>query len=438
MDLLITGGKLVTMNAKREVFNGDILVTDGRIAKIGAKLKAPRGAKTIDAEGAAVVPGLIQTHVHVCQTMFRCMADDMTLLEWLRKRIWPFEGAHDANSLRASAEVGVAELLRGGTTTILDMGTVRNQDVVFEVFAESGIRGIGGKAMMDVPKGLPKGLQEGMRESLEESARLARTWHGAKDGRIKYAYCPRFALSCSEHLMREVAVRAREGGMLIHSHAAENRDEVMEVKVRTGMTNLSYLNSMGLTGNMVCLAHCVHIDENEMILIRETDTRVVHCPTSNLKLASGYAPVPELLSHGVSVSIGSDGAACNNTLDQWAEMRLAAIMHKPRCGADVMKPVTVFEMATIGGAKALGMDHEIGSLDVGKFADIAIVSWDEPHCGPGGDVYSRLVYATNASDVATVLVQGEVVMQNRKLTKLDEKRARARAEEELKKLQKRV
>jgi 5-methylthioadenosine/S-adenosylhomocysteine deaminase len=418
------------MNREREVLaEADVLVQDGRIARVGRNLRT-RGAglRVLDVRGKVVLPGLIHGHLHACQTLFRNRADGLELLDWLHERIWPFEAAHDADSMRASADLTFAELIRSGATAALDMGTVRHYDAVFESARDCGFRLTGGKAMMDAPD-TPAGLYETTEASLAESLALLERWHGTHGGRLRYAFAPRFVLSCTERLMKEVGRLAREKGVRIHTHASENASEVALVRERTGRDNVVYFHEVGFTGPHVTLAHCVWLSEQEQRLLRDTGTVVCHCPGSNLKLASGIARVPELLDAGVSVCLGADGAPCNNNLDMFMEMRLAALLHKPRVGPRGMPAGRVLEMATLGGARALGLEAEVGSLEEGKRADITVVDLSGLHVTPSApeDVLGPLVYAARASDVVHVLIDGRPVLQNRVLRSLDEASVAANA-----------
>ncbi len=419
--VLVKGGTIVSMNARREVAQGDVLIEGDRIALIG---DVPRRKvdETIDATGRLVIPGLIQPHIHLCQTLFRSRADDLELLEWLRQRIWPFEASHTHDSLYVSALLGGAELLRSGTTSILDMGTVHHTDAVFEAAKKLGLRATIGKAMMDAGQGVPAGLRETTDRSLEESLALIERWHGAENGRLRYAFAPRFVLSCTEELMVRVVKEARARGIGMHTHASENSDEVIAVREKCGKDNVAYLHSLGMSGVDTVLAHCVWLTSEEQRILADTGTHVAHCPSSNLKLASGFAKVPDLLAMGVNVCLASDGAPCNNTLDAFGEMRLAALMHKPRFGPTAMPAQTVFEMATLRGARALGLESEIGSLEEGKKADIAIVGTERLHAAPLGDPYSMLVYALSGADVEHVLVDGIVRVRKGRVLGVDAKK----------------
>lgn len=426
MDIVISNATVVTMNPQRAVLReAEVVVQQGRIVSVGKRSPRPKQGvrRLIDATGCAVIPGLIHGHLHACQTLARNNADGLELLDWLRQRIWPFEASHDRESMRASADLTWLELIRSGSTAALDMGSVRHYDAVFESARDAGLRLVGGKCMMDAGQGVPSGLRETTQGSLDESLRLMKAWHGAADGRLRYAFTPRFVLSCSEALLVRVGELAREHGLRIHTHASENPSECDVVRERTGMDNLSYFAKLGLLGPHTTMAHCVWLTADEHRLLRETRTCVCHCPSSNLKLASGYAKVPELLDHGISVSLGADGAACNNNLDMFEEMRLAALIHKPRSGPLAMGAMRVLEMATLHGARALGLEHDVGSIEEGKKADLAIVELTGPHATPGSvDVAGTLVHSCRSTDVRDVLIDGREVMRGRRVLTMDSAR----------------
>ncbi len=436
MDVLLRGGTIVVCDAKNTVIEGDLLVRGGRIAAVGkaAERAALTPARVLDARGCAVLPGLVQAHVHLCQVLFRGMADDLPLLDWLRRRIWPFEAAHDEKSARASAELGLLEMMRAGTTTILDMGTVRAHDAIFEACLRSGIRAFSGKTMMDIGDGVPRGLRETTRASLDESDRLCRDWDGRAGGRLRYAYAPRFILSCSEKLVRGAAERAASSGALLHSHVAEHPSERAAVRAVLGRDDVDVLRAWGAAGPRTILAHGVQLTDDEARAVAADGTRIVHCPSANLKLGSGVARVADLDAAGVQLALGCDGAPCNNNLDPWQELRHAALLAKWRTSPTALPARRALRLATLDGARALGLDGEIGSLEVGKRADVIVVRVDREHEEPGGDVFSRLVYAAKSSDVEHVLVDGEHVVKNGEHTRFDGGAVRAAARREAKKL----
>lgn len=417
--LLVRHARILTMNDALEIIDGSLLVRDGRIAALGAAADQQPAEQTLDAAGRYLLPGFVQTHIHLCQTLFRGLADDLTLLDWLKRRIWPMEAAHNEASLRAAARLAVAELLRTGTTTVLTMETVHDTDVVFETLAETGIRATIGKCMMDRDSDAPARLKERTRDSIEESEALGRRWNGAANGRLRAAFAPRFAVSCTRDLLESVAALSEQSGALVHTHASESRDELRVVREMSGLDNIEYLAATGLASPRLCAAHCVWVDDRAQHLLHEHRVKVLHCPGSNLKLGSGIAPVPELRARGISVSLGADGAACNNRLDMFDEMRLAATLQAMRLDPGVLTARDVLGMATREGARALGLEAEIGTIAVGKRADLIIIDHDRPHLLPGNDPYSTLVYSARGTDVWATLVDGSVLVRDRCLVHED-------------------
>jgi 5-methylthioadenosine/S-adenosylhomocysteine deaminase len=389
----------------------------------------------IDARGGYLLPGLIQTHIHLCQTIFRGYSDDRPLLEWLRERTWPMEAAHTPASLRAAADLATTELLMSGTTSVLTMETVHDTDVVFDAVGASGLRATIGKCMMDGSTDVPARLQERTRASIDESVALHRRWHGASQGRLRAAFAPRFAVSCSRELLEEIGALSTAQGILVHTHASESRAEIAIVRERSGgLENIAYLEAVGLASPRLCAAHCVWVDEAEQARLAAHDIKVLHCPGSNLKLGSGIAPVPEMLARGITVSLGADGAACNNRLDMFEEMRQAAVLQAVRRAPGALPARTVLAMATRGGARTLGQDDEIGSIEPGKLADLIVVDRDRPHLAPGPDPYSTLVYAARGSDVQTTIVGGEILVKDGSPTRVDPRELVARARDEARQL----
>jgi 5-methylthioadenosine/S-adenosylhomocysteine deaminase len=330
------------------------------------------------------------------------------------------EAAHTAASLRAATRLATTELLSSGTTAVLTMETVHDTNVVFEAVAESGLRATIGKCMMDADAEVPARLREDTRNSIDESIAIRKQWHGAEDGRLHAAFAPRFAVSCSRDLLEAVASLSEQHHALVHTHASESREEIAIVKqLSGGLSNLEYLELVHLASPQLCAAHCVWVDEREQQILAQHDVKVMHCPGSNLKLGSGIAPVPELRARGITVSLGADGAACNNRLDMFEEMRLAAVLQAMRQRPGVLGAREVLWMATRAGARTLGLEREIGSIEVGKKADIIVVERDRPHLAPGPDPYSTLVYAARGSDVRTTLVDGVVLIDNFQPTRVD-------------------
>jgi 5-methylthioadenosine/S-adenosylhomocysteine deaminase len=417
--ILIKGGTLLTMDSHDSIVRGDLFIRDGRIASVGEL--GQTAEVVIDAAGCAVLPGFVQTHLHLCQTIFRGAADDLPLLDWLKKRVWPMEAAHDAASVRASARLAIAELIKGGTTCALTMETVNHTEEVFRVVEETGFRATVGKCMMDSGADVPSALHEATAASIAESLSLLAAWHGKGEGRIRYCFAPRFALSCTSDLLSQVAKLASERGVMVHTHASENKNECALVESESGLRNVAYLDSLGLSGPHVVLAHCVHLAEAEFETLARTHTNVSHCPSSNLKLGSGIAEISKMLDQGISVSLGADGAACNNRLDMFTEMRTMALLQKAMNGPEAIPAKQALRIATVGGARALGLDKEIGTLEAGKRADVMVVNLAALHSSPGGnDPSSALVYSAEASDVQHVIIDGQLVMKDQELLTLDE------------------
>jgi len=308
------------------------------------------------------------------------------------------------------------------------MGTVHHTDAIFGAAERSGIRATIGKAMMDLPDPqIPKGLAESTAASLDESARLIERWHGAASNRLRYAYAPRFVLSCTDELLREVGVQARARGVRIHTHASENTGEVALVRQRYGKENITVLDELGLLGPHSCIAHGVHLSADERRLLALRGAHVCHCPSSNLKLASGIADIPALIAAGVSVALGADGAPCNNNLDGFLELRLAALLHKPKHGPLALPAPEAVRLATFAGARALGLEDRVGSLELGKRADMIAVDLSALHAVPSGSPWSAIAYAAKACDVRHVAVDGTLVVRDRRLLTLDVDRVRANA-----------
>jgi 5-methylthioadenosine/S-adenosylhomocysteine deaminase len=421
VEILIKNAEIITMNEKSEILRGDLLIRDDRIVAIKDKIEYVTADKIIDATGKTVIPGLIQSHIHLCQTLFRGQGDDLELLDWLSKKIWPLEAAHDEESIYYSAMLGLGELIRSGTTSIIDMETVRHTEYAFQAIAESGIRAIAGKVMMDQGANVPSILLENTSHSIQESVDLLEKWHLFDNGRIRYAFSPRFVISCSEKMLTEVRDLSQQYQVMVHTHASENKTEIEIVERERGMRNIVYLDHIGLANPRLLLAHCVWLDEQEKRIIRDKGVKVSHCPGSNLKLASGIANTPEMHDQGVFLSIGADGAPCNNNLDMFNEMRLTALIQKPDHGPTTMDAKKVFKMATMGGAAAMGMENEIGSLEVGKKADVVILDLNDFHTYPSTEVdpISRIVYSATRADVETTIINGRVVMEDRRLLTID-------------------
>ncbi len=421
MDILIKGGTVVTMSDKYGVIKGgDVLVQDDRIVELGKDLRP--GAEVecrIDANRHIVIPGFVQSHVHFIQTLFRGLADDLTLLDWLKKRIWPMEAALTKRDVYLSTKLSIAELLLGGTTSVIDFGSVKYQEEIFKAMKEAGIRGKSGKIMMDYSQD-SNALVENTSTAINESESLIKQVYG--DPLVGYMVTPRFAVTSTEELLVKGKELAHRYNLGIHTHAAENRNEVELVKSHTGMSNIEYFDKLGLLGEDVVIAHGIWLNETEMWKLKETGTNIVHCPSANAKLASGTARISEMNGYGINVALGSDGAPCNNNLDMFNEMRLCALLQKiTRLDATSLPAKRVMKMATTAGARAMN-NPDIGRLIPGGQADIAVVGLNSPHTmpfTPRHDPYSCLVYSAKASDVTHTIVNGDLKVRDGGLLDVD-------------------
>ncbi len=435
--ITVDGKDRILKNHFVEIENGKII----RIAKNDEKYFKKYTSNVYRFENLTLIPGFVQTHIHLCQTLFRGLADDLELLDWLQLRIFPYENAHNKNSLLTAVRLGINELLLSGTTTLLDMGTLRYQEVIFEELQNSGMRAIAGKCLIDENDLFPE-FKSNTKSELDEIYQLAKTYHNTSNGKIKYGFAPRFVLSCSEKLLKESFEMKKDfAGSLYHTHSSENKNEIAEVKRRHNKENIEYFDSIGVIDHHSVLAHCIHVNDKETDLLKKNDVRVSHCPSSNLKLGSGIANIPKYLSKGISVSLGADGAPCNNNLSVFNEMRLAALIQKPIHGPTTMEAKTVFKLATIEGAKALHLQNEIGSIEVGKKADLALLDLStNAHSISDSDesIYSDIVYSSSVDSINSVMIEGEWKVLNKKSLLYDQQELNQKSKDELKKLLKRV
>ncbi len=443
--MIIVPKNIVTVDGKDRILkNHFVEIENGKIISIkknDEKYFSKNKQRVFRFDDLTLIPGFVQTHVHLCQTLFRGLADDLELLDWLQLRIFPYENAHNKNSLLSSVRVGINELLLSGTTTILDMGTLRHQEVIFEELQNSGIRAIAGKCLIDENDLFPE-FKSNTKSELNEIYQLAKTYHNTSNGKIKYGFAPRFVLSCSEKLLKESFEMKKDfPGSLYHTHSSENKDEIAEVKRRHKKENIEYFDSIGVIDDHSVLAHCIHVNNKETNLLKKNNVRVSHCPSSNLKLGSGIANIPKYLEKGISVSLGADGAPCNNNLSIFNEMRLAALIQKPIHGSTVMDAKTVFKIATIEGAKALHLQNEMGSIEVGKKADLVLLDLNtNVHSISESDeiIYSNIIYSSSSDSVNSVMVEGEWKVLNKKSLLYDQKELNHNSKAELKKLLRRV
>lgn len=416
--MLIRGGTVVPMTAPGLAVTADVLVRDGLIAAVGSGLAPDSRSDVLDADGSLVLPGFVQTHVHVVQSLARNRAEGLPLLDWLIRRIWPYEAALTEDEVATAARLGIAELVLGGTTTALDMGTVHHHDAVFAAAERIGIRFVSGKCLMDRGDGVPDGLIESTEAALASCEQLGRRWHGAAAGRLRFAVAPRFVLSCSPELLTGAAALARRNGWLLHTHASENPAETAHVRELFGAGNLSVLARHGIAGRDTVIAHCVHLDDAEFDLVAREGTGVAHCPGANLKLASGIADLPRMLAAGARVGLGADGPPCNNRLSIFHEMALAGTVHALRHGAGAPPAWTVLELATWRGAEVLGLADRIGRIVPGMEADLVVLD-KTAAMHPTADVAAMVVHGAGPEAVRHVVVAGRVIVHERTTPSLD-------------------
>ena len=419
-DLLVSGGQVLRPDLSVE--RADLLLDQdsGDIAAIDDP-GTLAGDDELDASGGLVVPGLVNAHTHVAMTLLRGYADDKPLDAWLQEDIWPVEAELTPEDVRVGAELGLVEMIRSGTTALSDM--YFHVDEIAEAVEQAGMRAVLGFTAVTVAKD-----DGGAHADMQESLATARRLDGAADGRITTTFQPHSLTTVGEDYLREYVPEAVDDDLRIHLHANETTDEVDPLVDEHGVRPLEYAADVGLLGPETFLAHCVHVDGAEIDLLADTDTGVVHCPASNMKLASGMAPVQELLDAGVTVGLGTDGPASNNDLDMFDEMRDAAMVGKLAADdASAVDAATVVEMATVNGADLLGFDS--GRLGPGRNADLAVLDLQSPHLTPAHDLVSHLAYAARGGDVRHTVCDGAVLMRDSEVQVFDEPAVRERASE---------
>ena len=425
VDLLVLNGTVVTMDKDHRVIqDAGIAVERGRIVAVGSSTDIIRmysAPERVDAAGKLIIPGLINGHTHIPMTLFRGLADDLDLQEWLTKYIFPAEAKNVTEEfVRAGTRLGLAEMIRGGTTTYCDMYYF--EDAIADETAKAGVRGVLGETIIDFPVADNKTNAEAM----AYVERFVQKWKGNE--LIVPAVAPHAPYTVSEEHLKAIRAFSDRTGAPIVTHISETKREVDDSLKAHGASPVDYLARIGFLSERVIAAHMVWPNDGEIGILKQAGVGVVHNPQSNMKLASGVAPVPKMLAEGLRVGLGTDGAASNNDLSMWEEMDTAAKLHKLISGdPKVMSAEQAFELATSGGARALHLEKEIGSIETGKRADLVLVNRDALNQIPFYNVYSDLVYATKASDVETVIINGRVVMRDRHLLTLDEAAIKAGA-----------
>ncbi|MBN2031977.1 MAG: amidohydrolase [Deltaproteobacteria bacterium] len=413
-DVLIRGGTILTMDDRGTVIPGGYIAVKGdAVARVGSgNGEGVHAKKTIDCRGGLILPGLINAHTHAAMTLFRGLADDLPLMDWLNQYIFPAESKMDADFVRTGTLLACAEMIMSGTTTFCDMYLF--EDEAAKAVDEAGMRCLLGEVLYDFPSPNYGAVADGLRYT----ENLINKWHD--HSLISIAVEPHSIYTCSPSLLKAANDLALRHKVPLVLHVAETISEIKEAKKRYGKKPFEHLEDLNILGPHVIADHCVHLDDTEIQRIIEYDVKPVHNPESNMKLASGVSPVFKLLNRGATVGLGTDGCASNNNLDLFAEMDTAAKLNKVEAmDPTVLDALTVLRMTTSMGAKVLGMAHKVGSLEKGKKADIIVVDINKPHLTPMYNPYSHLVYAVRGSDVSHSLINGKLVMEDRRLLSLD-------------------
>ena len=415
VDVLIHNCRILTMSRRAFIPRGVIAIKDRKIAYVGRGNAVPktRAGAVIDARGKVAMPGLVNCHTHVAMTLFRGVAEDRALNVWLKETIWPLEAKLTWEDVYYGALLGCLEMIRSGTTCFADMYFY--EDAVAKAVETAGLRAVLAQGIIEMD---PVGSSD---ELFKQSVDFAEKFHDSAEGRVKTRLAPHAVYSCSVELLRKVRHVASEKGIGIHVHVAESLEQAKKVQKEHGVSEVGFLEKIGFLGGDVLAAHCIFLSEEDMCLLRKRDVKVAYNPVANAKLGLAVSPVKELMDLNICVGLGTDGPSSNNSLDMFGNMKVAGLLQKLRyCDATVMKVHTIVEMATLGGARALGLEGEIGSLEVGKRADIILVDFGKPHLKPFHEIYANLVYSACGSDVDTVIVDGRILMENGEVKILDE------------------
>jgi 5-methylthioadenosine/S-adenosylhomocysteine deaminase len=408
-NILIKNATIISNGIKK----GSVLIQNDKIVEISNKLGENDADEVINATGKILIPGLVNTHTHLSMTLMRGLADDMPLDTWLNNYIWPVEAELNPEYCYAGALVACAEMIKSGTTCFNDMYFF--MDHVARAADEAGLRGIISHGMIDF------GDEDKRKQEFKESIRIIKECHNAGNGRIQVAFGPHSPYTCSQELLEEVKRKAAKYGVRIHIHVSETEKEVSDIMEAHGKRPFEYLDEIGFLGGEVTAAHAVWLSNNEIDIIKQRDVKLSHNPSSNMKLSSGVSPVSELICKETCVSLGTDGPASNNNMDMFEEMKIAALLQKvTTMDPTVLNADEVFKMATINGAKSLGLEDQIGSIEVGKKADITLIDARSPQLTPFRNPISHIVYSANGGNVDTVICNGEILMKNRELLTLDE------------------
>ena len=429
--LLLRGGTVLTMDGQASVLTGtDVLVEDGQIRAIGEDLDTPASGTVLEVADSWVIPGLIQGHVHLGQTFFRGLAEGRRLLPWLQERIWPLEAAHDDESAYWCGLLGAAECLLAGTTTIQDIGLGPGARGLLQAIRDSGLRALAGMCLMDDGSGMPAGLRQPTDRALSDTVELGDEFDGLDHGRLHYLLNPRFILSCSDTMWSGIRELSEQRGWPIHTHALEQEEETVTVQsLKGGRDEIRYFDECGILGADLRIAHGVWLNDAHLTRVRGEKFSVVHCPSANLKLGSGIANIVKIRSAGVPVGIGADGAACNNDLDPFEELRLAALLQQVKNGPDSFGGLDALRLATSEGATAIGLGDQTGSIEVGKAADLVVLARDRPELlgAERVDPHDLIAFGGSRAAVSHVIVAGDILVQDGELARFNLAEVRRRA-----------
>ncbi len=442
LPLWIRGGTVLTLDPRASVLpETDLLLAEGRIQEVGSPVVPPSGCQILDVDGCLVLPGMIQGHIHLGQTFFRGLAEGRTLLAWLQERIWPLEAAHDNESAYWCGLLGAAECLLSGPTTVQDIGLGPGARGLLSAIRESGLRGLAGMCLMDSGDGMPATLAGDTDTVLAETVALGEEVGGWAGGRVGYLLNPRFILSCSDELWSGIRQLASDRGWPIHTHALEQKEESQAVmRLKGGLDEIAYFDEAGILASDLRIAHGVQLEARHLQRVSAETFSVVHCPSANLKLGSGIADVVGIRAAGIPVGIGADGAPCNNDLDVLEELRLAALLQQVSHGPAAFSGLDALRLATSEGAAAIGLDADTGTLEVGKMADLVVLSTDRPELLAASkvDLHDLVAFGASRASVRHVVVGGEILVENGRLTRLNLEEIRQEASRCLEELLQRV
>ncbi|MGB9960147.1 MAG: amidohydrolase [Candidatus Bathyarchaeales archaeon] len=421
-DILIYGCTILTMKNREIIKDGAIAIKNSEIVFVGKRASASgiHAEKKINAKGKVAVPGLINCHTHVSMTLMRGIAEDKPLKIWLKNAIWPLEAKLTAEDIYAGALLGCLEMIKNGTTCFADM--YFHEEAVAKAVKESGLRAVLAEGIIENEN---KALGEKM---FKNSLFFAEKFMGYADGRITAMLGPHAAYSCSQELLIKIR-EASQLGVGVHIHLAESAEMFKEFEKKYGCSEVEFLNQLGFFNAHVLAAHCINLSENDRLIMAENNVNAVYVPVANMKLGLGAAKIHELASLNVNVALGTDGPASNNTLDMFETIKVGALLQKlAYLNPEVLPAYEVLKMATLNGAKALNLERNVGSLEVGKKADIILIDFSKPHLKPLHDIYASIVYSAHGSDVDTVIVDGKILMENRQVKTLNEQAVIEKAE----------